>query len=200
MASTPFTEADYIDRKFKGLIYQAEKIVAIDFDECEFIDCSFRETVFKDCGFRDCTFKDCDLGLVQVTGSSFTATKFHDSQLIGVNWTEADWNSRGFLKAVDFSNCVINYSTFMGLKLKDMNISGCIAKEVDFTDADLTKANFRNTDLTSSRFLNTNLTEADFMGATNYAIAANLNILKKTKFSLPEAMSLLYSLDIILSE
>jgi hypothetical protein len=44
------------------------------------------------------------------------------------------------------------------------------------------------------------LTQADFTGATNYAIAASLNTLKKTKFSLPEAMSLLYSLDIILTE
>jgi fluoroquinolone resistance protein len=56
------------------------------------------------------------------------------------------------------------------------------------------------TDFSNSRFQHTNLTEADFTGATNYAIAASLNTLKKTKFSLPEAMSLLYSLDIILTE
>jgi len=44
------------------------------------------------------------------------------------------------------------------------------------------------------------LTEADFTGAKNYAIAASSNTLKKTKFSLPEAMGLLYSLDIVLTE
>jgi hypothetical protein len=44
------------------------------------------------------------------------------------------------------------------------------------------------------------LTQADFTGARDYTIAPNLNQLKQTKFSLPEAMALLYGLDIILTE
>ena len=48
--------------------------------------------------------------------------------------------------------------------------------------------------------MHANLTEADFTGAKNYAIAPGMNTLKKTKFSLPEAMSLLYNLDIKLTE
>jgi uncharacterized protein YjbI with pentapeptide repeats len=75
----------------------------------------------------------------------------------------------------------------------------CVAKGVDFADADLSQADCGHTDFGESRFLHTDLTEADFVGATNYAIAPNLNVLKRTKFSLPEAMSLLYGLEIILS-
>jgi fluoroquinolone resistance protein len=71
---------------------------------------------------------------------------------------------------------------------------------VDFAEADLTLANCTFTDFTNSRFQHTNLTQADFTGATNYTIAPNLNTLKKTKFSLPEAMALLYGLDIVLTE
>ena len=49
-----------------------------------------------------------------------------------------------------------------------------------------------------SVFYRTNLTEANFRHAYNYAIDFRSNMLKKTKFSLPEATSLLGGLDIIL--
>jgi fluoroquinolone resistance protein len=74
----------------------------------------------------------------------------------------------------------------------------CIAREVSFEEADLTKADCRGTDFSGSRFNHTNLTEADFTGALNYAISPSDNTLKKTRFSLPEAMSLLHALDIVL--
>jgi fluoroquinolone resistance protein len=102
--------------------------------------------------------------------------------------------------AVDFINCTLNYSTFTGLKLPKAQFTHCVARDVDFADADLSGANCTETDFSDSRFLHTNLTEADFTGATHYSIAVNLNTVKKAKFSLPEAMSLLYSLDIILVE
>jgi uncharacterized protein YjbI with pentapeptide repeats len=86
------------------------------------------------------------------------------------------------------------------LKLHSLQIADCVARHADFAEADLTKANFRGTDLTDARFLHTNLTEADFTGAFNYSINASLNTLKQTKFSLPEALSLLHNLDIVLVE
>ena len=194
------TETEYYAQTFKDLSYQNEAIVSKEFDECVFSHCSFRETIFRNCKFRDCIFKGSDLSLAQVKDCSFVTSKFEDSQIIGLNWTEASWKSKGFFKTIDFFDCVINYSTFFGLALREMNLTGCVAKEVDFAEADLSQANCRNTDFEKSRFLNTNLTGADFTGAINYSIAATLNTMKKTKFSLPEAISLLYSLDIILSE
>lgn len=99
---------------------------------------------------------------------------------------------------IDFNDCSLNYSTFFGLKLNGIRITHCIAREVDFGEADLTRAVFDGTDLAGSLFMHTNLTEADFTKASNYSISAKHNQLMKTKFSLPEAMSLLYGLDIIL--
>jgi hypothetical protein len=49
-------------------------------------------------------------------------------------------------------------------------------------------------------FSSTNLTKADLSTAKNYHIPPEQNILKGTRFSLPEAMSLLYSMDIILDD
>ena len=75
-------------------------------------------------------------------------------------------------------------------------IKKCTAKEVDFSEANLSEADCTFTDFTSSQFRHTDLSGADFRGASNYFIQPHLNTLKKTRFSLPEAMSLLYNLDI----
>jgi len=49
-------------------------------------------------------------------------------------------------------------------------------------------------------FGNTNLTEADLSRARNYHIDPGQNVLRQARFSLPEAKSLLYSMDIVLVE
>jgi uncharacterized protein YjbI with pentapeptide repeats len=194
-------QKEFTSQEFKKVVLKNGLVSAKGFNLCTFIKCSFNETLFQDCTFTDCTFTACDLSLVGLKGSSFANTRFEDSQVIGVNWTETAWASRKFIfKPVDFVGCVVNYSTFMGLNLKKINLSKCIAREVSFEEANLTQANCRFTDFENSRFIRSNLTEADFTGAKNYSIAASLNTLKKTRFSLPEAMSLLYNLDIHLTE
>ena len=84
------------------------------------------------------------------------------------------------------------------MKPPRLKIINCEAKEVDFIETDLTGGVFTGTDFEGSRFFKTNLTNADFKGARNYMIDARNNTLKKTKFSLPEALSLLNGLDIII--
>jgi uncharacterized protein YjbI with pentapeptide repeats len=195
-------EKEYDSQEFKGLVAKNEQIGRKEFTNCTFVKCSFNETAFVDCRFRDCVFQKCELRLVTLVGCSFKNTHFDESQTIGINWTETTWakDKMAFVRPVDFAGCVISHSTFLGLNMKKVTLSKCIAHNVSFENANLTQANCTATDFRDSRFLHTNLTETDFTGATNYAIAANLNTLKKTKFSLPEAMSLLYSLDIVLTE
>ncbi|MGD9047345.1 MAG: pentapeptide repeat-containing protein [Anaerolineae bacterium] len=193
-------QIEYEDQSFAGLVLQKGEVRAKEFYGCLFSGCSFLETAFVGCRFMDCVFKECDLSLCRVVECSFTNTRFQASQVIGVNWTEASWPKRGLLASIEFADCAISHSTFIGLSLRGIEMSGCVARDVDFAEADLCQANCTQTDFVDSRFLHTDLTEADFRGARNYAIDANLNVLKRTQFSLPEAMSLLYSLDIILSE
>jgi fluoroquinolone resistance protein len=192
---------EYTSEEFKKVAQKNDLISLKEFGACTFIKCAFNETVFQNCSFHDCVFKGCDLSLVRLKGCSFTNTRFEDSQLIGVNWTETAWaTSKVALTPVNFLGCIINYSTFMGLNLKKVILSKCTARDVSFEEANLTQANCKFTDFMNSRFMRTNLTEADFTGATNYSIAPGLNTLKKARFSLPEAMSLLYNLDIQLTE
>jgi hypothetical protein len=51
-----------------------------------------------------------------------------------------------------------------------------------------------------SRFVGCDLSEANFVSAQNYQINAAENTLHQARFALPEAVALLYSLDIILEE
>lgn len=187
-------------RSFSGLDLHGRELRFKAFYGCVFTRCSFLETTFISCKFVDCEFRECNLGLCRVRDCSFSNTRFQDSQVIGVDWTEASWPKRGFLRTIDFDRCALNHSTFIGLSLRGIDLTRCVARDVDFTEADLSRANLTHTDFSQSRFLHTDLTEADLTDATNYSIAPNRNVLKKTKFSLPEAISLLYGLDIILAE
>ena len=191
---------EHYERKFVDLECHNQLVEEVEFHDCIFKTSSFRETTFKDCKFIGFRFVGCNLSLAKVEGSTFSHVCFKDSQLVGVNWALANWSERSLLKSFDFYDCVLNYSVFMGMELKEVKMVGCMAKGADFSDADLRGADFSRTDLNASRFMNTNLSGADFSQASNYQIDATQNRLKKAKFSLPEAMSLLYCLDIELVE
>lgn len=200
MSSEICTQTHYADQVFKEERLEREELVSSEFYDCIFMVCSLVESVFRNCRFINCTFQGCDLSLVQVPGSTFSTTRFEDSKVIGVNWTHADWSATRLRDPICFFKCAINHSTFIGLRLQGIQIKDCIAADVDFRESDLTRANFGGTDLSESLFSNTNLTEADLSNARNYHIDPGQNVLKQAKFSMPEAMSLLYSLDILLTE
>ncbi|MBX3081305.1 MAG: pentapeptide repeat-containing protein [Anaerolineae bacterium] len=198
-----FDTADaYSSQEFKKVSLKQEVVRGKEFDSCTFTRCTFQETTFLNCKFNDCTFLDCNFKMVSLNGSTFLGTRFEQSELVGINWTETTWRTTKTLlnKPVDFVACVINYSVFIGLNLTKVNIVRCSAKNVAFDEANLTKADCSYTDFEDSRFVGTNLTEADFTGATHYAIDVRQNTVKKAKFSLPEAMSLLRYFDITLTD
>lgn len=128
--------------------------------------------------------------------SIFSSTRFEDSKIIGINWAQADWPSPGLGKPLKLIRSVISHSTFIGLNLAGILVKDCIAVDVDFREADLSRADFTGTDLARSLFNDTNLTAADLSQARNYDINPVQNNLTSARFSLPEAMSLLYSMEI----
>jgi fluoroquinolone resistance protein len=192
-------QKEFENRTFEGLDLRGLAVHYKSFDGCTFTGCAFAQTDFKGSRFLDCAFRKCDLSLMRTEGCAFIGAKFDDSKIAGVNWTEASWPGKGSLNSIDFSGCVVNQSAFNGLTLKKMKLAGCTSVDVDFSEAVLAQSDFRNTDFSRSRFMHTDLTGADFRDAKNYIIHPGLNKLSKAKFSLPEAMSLLYCLDIVIS-
>ncbi|MBN1120829.1 MAG: pentapeptide repeat-containing protein [Anaerolineae bacterium] len=191
---------EFTGETFKNLALDAITVEEKEFVGCRFVGCTFQETIFRRCRFVDCEFRACDLRMINVADSSFRDVRFEESQVIAIDWTRAAWGKAGLLNKIGFVRCVLNYSTFVGLSLPELTLIESVARDVDFSETDLSGAKFAKTDLERSRFWNTNLTGADFSGAFNYSIDPANNTIKQARFSLPEAMALLYNLDIDLDD
>lgn len=198
MHSQLASHADYADETFTGLHLAHARLTGSTFTDCTFSGCHFMEAVWSDCRFTGCTFRACDLSLVQLPGTGFSATRFEDCRLLGIDWTRAAWPRAISGPPIGFWRSVISHSTFIGLSLPRLSLKDCTALDVDFREADLSRADFGGTDLAQTLFGSTNLAQADLSQARNYQIDPGRNSLKQARFSLPEALSLLYSLDIVL--
>ncbi|OGR70006.1 MAG: hypothetical protein A2179_00095 [Elusimicrobia bacterium GWC2_63_65] len=187
---------EYADETFAGLFLREGTFGSKTFQDCVFRNCDLTKSVLRFCKFTDCRFESCNLSLAKLQGSVFSGASFKDSKLVGVNWTEAHWPRIRLACPVEFTNCLLNDSVFLGLSLRGTRISRCQARGADFRETDLAKADLTHTDFSGAVFGGTNLAEADLSKACNYAIRPDDNKLKGARFSLPEAMALLYCLDI----
>jgi fluoroquinolone resistance protein len=189
--SNKLLNKNYFNEKISGITYDEKTIKDIEFENCVFEKCIFVECIFDNCRFIDCKFVGCSISAGKPINSTFTSIKFEDSKIMGFDWTKAK-----SVRLLEFNNCNISYSNFSYLKLPHLKLIKCVAQETNFCDTDLQESIFTNTDFSKAVFLNTNLTKADFLFAYNYGIDVNANKIKKAKFSLPEAASLLRSFDI----
>jgi fluoroquinolone resistance protein len=183
----------YLKENFSKITISDENLVQKVFEECHFDHCSFMNCRMEKCKFINCRFESCILSAVVPSNSRFQETHFVRCKLMGMDWTRTVE-----LSEPDFQECQLNYSNFKLLKVPGIKMVKCEAKEVDFVETDLSKGDFRQTDFENTLFAKTNLTAANFQGARNYSIDIRGNILKKTRFSLPEALMLLNCLDIII--
>jgi uncharacterized protein YjbI with pentapeptide repeats len=194
------SEGEYSNVTFNKVKLEAGRVRGKEFYDCVFDHCSLRESLFQDCKFSDCLFHECDLSLVRFEDSTFSDTRFETSKVYGVNWTLASWSRFQTDSPLSFSNCVLDFSAFIGLTLRKITMTKCSAQEVEFSEADLSGGDFSGTNFAKSRFVQTNLSRANFESAINYTIDVTANKITKARFSLPEALSLLYGLDIVLVE
>jgi fluoroquinolone resistance protein len=197
----PFQSTSEFDgRIFKRITLESGLLSDKTFYDCSFIDCTLAETTFQECAFDDCLFKNCDLSLIAVEGCSFNNTRFEKTKIIGVDWTFATWPAFVLQPPLSFLDCALDYSTYTGLKLPKVSFKDCSLKDVAFAEADLSGADFSGALLAKSIFHKTNLQGANFTGAKDYHIDLTQNDAAGAKFSLPEAMSLLYALNIEITE
>ncbi|MFC1871620.1 pentapeptide repeat-containing protein [Chloroflexota bacterium] len=188
-----FSEDTHCQGKYSKLSFSDETVKSKYFEECVFDGCTFVQCKFEKCTFIDCRFNESLLSAIQPFNSRFINVIFTKSKVTGFDWTKAKE-----LQDLVFDGCQINYSNFSLMKMPKTKMVNCEAKEVEFIETDLSNGDFKNTDFENSRFFKTNLSGADFRGAINYFIDVKNNILKNAHFSLPEALVLLDSLDIVI--
>lgn len=179
-------QTEFSGREFNGL----------DLNACVFSNCDLTAALLEDSRFAACRFRSCNLSLARLGGSSFREVSFSSCKLAGVNWTEAAPARIKLPAQLSFDDCVLTDSVFLGLYLRGVSFINCLAKGADFREADLGGASLRGTDLSGALFGGTDLSGADLRQARNYAIRPDGNKLKGARFSLPEAMALLYCMDI----
>jgi uncharacterized protein YjbI with pentapeptide repeats len=187
--------SECVAEAFSDADCSGQDIIDVEFDACTFRHCAFAKASLRKCRVLDSTFESCDFSLLKAPHARFRDVKFKDCKMIGVDWTTIG----GALDLV-FEHCLLDYCIFAGLDLRRIKLLGCSAREADFSGSNMREAVCVRTDFRAARFSNTDLGKADFRGATNYRIDPAANRVRKARFSLPEAVSLLQGLDISIEE
>jgi uncharacterized protein YjbI with pentapeptide repeats len=135
-----------------------------------------------------------------LTQANLRRCRFEDCKLLGIDWTATLWSSTMAGKRSDFVRCALSYGAFIGLTMQKITLEDCVAHEVNFSDADLRDAICTGTDFRDGRFTGANLSGANFAGARNYRIDTRETKIARARFALPEAITLLRDLDIVLED
>lgn len=165
----------------------------VEFIECHFSGIDFSVHNFSHFKFLDCGFSNCNFNNVSMKSAQMRSPAFNHSKLMGINWAESE-----SLVSPSFNDCVLDYSVFQAMSLKGAKFTNSKLVEVDFHEAILEKADFGGSSLGGTNFSGADLRQSDFRGATQYTINVNETKVAKAKFSMPEAMSLLASLNVVI--
>ena len=182
------------DKIFDQVDFSGQSFYEIEFINCKFINCNFAYADINNSDFIDCTFDNCNLSVVKVKNAGFKNAYFLKSKITGVDFSVCN----NFLFDFQFQDCIIDYCSFYGKKLKKTHFKACSIKESDFSEADLSESWFDNCDLLNSIFRQTKLMKTNFSTAVNYMIDPEQNNIKKAKFSQEGLNGLLAKYDIII--
>lgn len=188
--SLPYIESEH----FNGQHYTEQPLPTGEYEHCSFSNCVFLNADLSDIIFSSCTFTDCDVSMATLAGTAFRDVMFKNCKLLGLRFN--DCNS--FLLSFDFDSCVLNFSSFYKVNLKNTHFKNCKLEEVEFVESDLTKAVFSQCDLINAVFENTNLEGADLRTAVNFSIDPATNRIAKAKFSTHNIAGLLHTYNIII--
>ena len=191
-----FNRDEYEYEELGNFEIESEKIENIKFIDCNFENCSISESLIHNCLFKDCKFTNCN-----IAGNKFELTVFKDCEfekcnLIGINWKDITVE-RGYSNPFSkLKECYLKYSSFIKMDIKKFDFGGNIIHDSMFDESCLKECKFKGCDLTQTRFNICDIRNADFREAKGYLVDITNCKIKGAKFSFPEAMSLLDSLDI----
>lgn len=179
-----------------GCCFESEVFEDCAFTDCRFIDCTVSECQLYRCTFDSCTFENCRISHIKGSYTGVNFCIFSHCCLTGINW-------RVFMAEVPLANpierltgCKLRYNTFYKMNFTRFDFTGSDITASSFTECSLPSASFKGCDLTDTEFFRCDLTKADFRSAKDYRIGVLDCKVKNARFSYPDVMSLLESLDI----
>lgn len=184
----------YEEKTFKSENFSERSLEGHFFDSCAFINCDFSKSNLRNANFSGCVFTNCNLSLPKLDACRLQDIQFIDCKIVGAEFFKC---GKAF-QTVSFKKCLILYCNFSDLNMKNTHFDGSKIQEAFFTNTVLHGAGFKDVDLSGTLFHNCDLTKADFSSAVRYSIDPQTNKIKKAKFSLPEAVGLLQTFEIII--
>ena len=179
-------------RSDEDLTGALEFVRGTSFERCRFAACALQEADLTDCRFIECRFEGSNLSAARIPGSVWRDVAFAGCKLSGI-----DWSAAARFGDVAFDACVLDDSAFLGMKLRRAVLRDCRLRNVSFAEADLTEADLARSDLQGAQFARTKLARADLRGATGYTIHPGENDVRGLRVSMPDALSLLLSLGVV---
>jgi fluoroquinolone resistance protein len=162
----------------RGAIWPPE-LDSVDFTDCTFVGCELRSARLRRCRFFDCRFERVDASATDWTDSTVRGCAFHDSKLLGINFTILQ-----SLSSTQWQRTNLDGACFQALELEQAEWIECSAREADFSECKLKKAKFHGSRLDGANFNGADLTQADFTGVAGLAILPQHVRLKATVIEL----------------
>lgn len=183
-----------LEKTFNKINFAEAPISKGEYEKCVFKNCNFFKGNLAEFIFIDCDFISCDLSMIEISSAAFNNVQLIDCKILGVHFETC--NDFGF--SVRFENCILDHSSFLGIKMNKTNFISCKMEEVDFAESDLTNSVFTDCDLKRAMFNRTNLTKADLSTSYNFSIDPEINKIKRAKFSVNNLSGLLDKYEIVI--
>ncbi|UXP33384.1 pentapeptide repeat-containing protein [Reichenbachiella agarivorans] len=178
----------YFDEQvFTGVDFGKEEWQKGEYVDSKFVNCRMSSLDLSGDTFDNCEFIGCDLSLCKIDHTAFKEVDFKDCKLMGLHFSDCN----AFLLTFRFTDCILDFSSFFKLKIKQSKFTNCKMEKVDFVEADLTGSTFNNCDLAQAVFNRTILEKCDFRSSYNLALDPEDNRIKAAKFSTEGALGLL---------
>lgn len=182
------------DKTFSNIDFTEKGLPGKEFERCTFKQCHFSACDLSEMMFTECRLESCDLSMSIINNTALQDVYFINCKMLGLRFDTCN----PFLFAVKFNNCVLNFSSFYKMKLKEIRFTTCLLHEVEFTETNLSEAVFDECDLSNAVFENTNLEKADLRTAVNFFIHPETNRISQARFSSQNLSGLLYRYNIII--
>jgi uncharacterized protein YjbI with pentapeptide repeats len=191
-----FNMTDYfLDIEYDGLTYAKDGVNFKEFERCIFNDCDFSQCTFLAVTFIDCVFNGCNFNATKINYVAFRTATFNRCQMKDINFAMVD----KLIFEIAFYDCVLDFSKFYTLKIKETIFQNCSLVAVDFMGADLTGVVFDRCDLYRSEFAKAIANKTNFKTSINYTIDPEKTKLKKAIFAMEGLKGLLFKHDIVVN-
>lgn len=160
---------------------------------CIFTACDFSNLVIGDTLFEECVFNDCNFTMTRFDGA------LREVSFVACKLTGADFSGLCHLSnTLSFKDCRMEYTLFVGTRLRKLKIKNCSLQNAVFDRADIAGSRFPECNLDGASFVGTHLEHVDFSEACNYTLRPGECHLQKTIFSESGLRGLVSHLNIVI--